>query len=97
MTSDSTEMQATLCNRGAVFLDAGIQVVFDQVAADDTRTRLCDLRTMEPVAPGECTTVSCTAPVPADGTFEATADEEALVGECIEDNNRAQSEANCLM
>jgi hypothetical protein len=79
-----------------VFLDAGIQVVFDQVASDGTRTRLCDLRTTEPVAPGECTTVSCVAPVPADGTFEAMADEESLVGECIEDNNRAENEADCL-
>lgn len=93
---DSTQMQATLCNRGVVFLDAGIQVVFDQIAVDGTRARLCDLRTTEPVAPGECTTVSCTAPVPADGLFEATADDEALVGECLEGNNSAQSEADCL-
>ncbi len=95
-TGDTTDMQATICNRGAVFLDTGIQVVFDQVADDGTRTRLCDLRTTEPVAPGECTTVSCTAPVPADGTFEATADDEGLIGECREGNNSSQSDANCL-
>jgi len=94
--ADSTDMQATLCNRGAVFLDLGLQVVFDQIADDGSRTRLCDLRTTEPVAPGECTMVSCTAPVPADGVFEATADDEALVGECREANNSARSEADCL-
>jgi hypothetical protein len=93
----STEMQATICNRGVVFLDAGVQVVFEQVSSDGTRSRLCDLRTTEPVAPGECTMVSCLAPVPADGTFEAIADDEALVGECLETNNRAESEADCLM
>jgi hypothetical protein len=95
-TTETTEMQATLCNRGVVFLDAGIQVVFDQIGSDGSRTRLCDLRTTEPVAPGECTTVSCTAPVVADGTFEATADDEARVSECREANNSAESEADCL-
>ena len=94
---DMTEMRATLCNRGVVFLDLGIQVVFDQIAEDGTRTRLCDLRTTEPVAPGECTDVSCTAPVPADGDFEAIADDESLVIECDEANNRASSEADCLI
>ena len=79
-----------------VFLDVGIQVVFDQLG-DGGRTRLCDLRTTEPVAPGECTEVSCTAPVPAQGVFEATADDEGLIGECAEANNAARSEANCLM
>lgn len=93
---DTTDMRATICNRGAVFLDTGIQVVFDQLAGDGGRMRLCDLRTTEPVAPGECTTVSCTAPVPADGVFEATADDEALIVECREANNSARSEANCL-
>ena len=93
----STDMRATLCNRGAVFLDLGIQVVFDQIATDGTRTRLCDLRTSEPVAPGECTDVSCTAPVPADGVFEATADDEGLIGECQEANNASRSRADCLM
>ena len=34
-------------------IDNGLQVVFDQIAGDGTRTRLCDLRTDEPVAPGE--------------------------------------------
>jgi hypothetical protein len=92
----STDMRATLCNRGVVFLDVGVQVVFDQVG-DGGRTRLCDLRTTEPVAPGECTDVACTAPVPADGVFEASADEEGLIGECREANNAARSEANCLL
>lgn len=96
-TEGSTDMRATICNRGVVFLDTGVQVVFDQIADDGTRTRLCDLRTTEPVAPGECTTVGCTAPVPADGVFEATADDEALIGECVESNNSARSEADCLM
>jgi hypothetical protein len=95
-TTESTDMRATLCNRGVVFLDTGIQVVFDQIATDGMRTRLCDLRTVEPVAPGECTTVSCVAPVPADGVFEATADDEARIGECHEANNSARSMANCL-
>jgi hypothetical protein len=90
-----TTMRATLCNRGAVFLDTGIQVVFDQVL-DGVRTRLCDLRTTEPVAPGVCTTVACTAAVPADGLFEATADERALIVECDEANNTASSTADCL-
>jgi len=94
--SESTDMRATLCNRGVVFLDVGIQVVFDQLG-DGGRARLCDLRTTEPVAPGECTEVSCTAPVPAQGVFEATADDEGLIGECAEANNSARSEANCLM
>ena len=91
-----TNMQAVICNRGVVFLDAGIQVVFDQIADDGTRTRLCDLATTEPVAPGVCTTVSCTAPVPADGIFEAIADDEGTITECIESNNRARSAADCL-
>ena len=92
----STDMEATLCNRGVVFLDLGLQVAFDQLDGDGVRTRLCDLRTEEPVAPGECTTVRCTAPVPADGVFEAIADDEGQVGECLEGNNRARSEADCL-
>jgi hypothetical protein len=40
--------------------------------------------------------VSCTAAVPADGIFEATADEEALIGECREANNAARNMADCL-
>jgi hypothetical protein len=93
---EGTAMRATLCNRGIVFLDTGIQVVFEQIADDGTRTRLCELRTSEPVAPGECTEVSCSAPVPADGVFEAIADDEALIGECREANNTARSMADCL-
>ena len=96
LAMDRTRMDATLCNRGAVFLDTGIQVVFDQLVGSE-RTRLCDLRTTEPVAPGVCTTVSCEADVPADGLFEATADEQALVGECLEDNNVARSMADCVI
>ncbi len=96
LADDRTRMEATLCNRGTVFLDTGIQVVFDQIVGMD-RTRLCDLRTTEPVAPGVCTTVSCEADVPADGVFEATADERALVVECREDNNAARSMADCIL
>ncbi len=96
MGSDRTEMRAEVCNRGAVFLDTGLQVVFDQVADDGTRTRLCDLRTEEPVPPGACTVVSCEASVPAQGSFEATADEEGLVSECDESNNTARNHASCL-
>ncbi len=94
--SDRTEMSAELCNRGAVFLDVGLQVVFDLVSDDGTRDRLCDLRTEEPVPPGACTIVSCEAPVPAQGTFEAIADEEDVVAECDEANNSARSQATCL-
>lgn len=94
LADDRTRMEATLCNRGTVFLDTGLQVVFDQIVGSD-RTRLCDLRTTEPVAPGVCTTVSCEADVPADGVFEATADERAL--ECHEDNNAARSMADCIL
>ncbi|GAB4216245.1 MAG: VCBS repeat-containing protein [Sandaracinaceae bacterium] len=96
LMDDRTRMEATMCNRGTVFLDTGIQVVFDQIIGMD-RTRLCDLRTTEPVAPGVCTTVSCEADVPADGVFEATADERALVVECHEDNNTARSMADCVL
>ncbi len=95
--SMTTEMAATICNRGGVFLDTGIQVVFDQIDSAGARTRLCDLRTTEPVAPGVCTTVRCTAPVPADGIFEATADERALISECREANNTARSMADCIL
>ncbi len=93
---DGTRMEAEICNRGAVFLDTGLQVLFEQEAADGTRSRLCDLRTGEPLAPGACTTVSCEASVAADGVFVATADEEDVVAECREDNNVARSEASCL-
>ncbi|AKF10951.1 hypothetical protein [Sandaracinus amylolyticus] len=96
VTDGSTDMRATLCNRGPVFLDTGIQVVFDQIGDDGARTRLCDLRTTEPVAPGVCTTVSCTAPVPADGVFEATADDARTIAECREANNSARDVADCL-
>jgi hypothetical protein len=96
LDGDRTRMEATICNRGTVFLDTGIQVVFDQVVGAE-RTRLCDLRTSEPVAPGVCTTVSCEADVPADGVFEATADERALIVECHEDNNVARSMADCIL
>ena len=87
----------TICNRGGVFLDTGIQVVFDQIDGAGARTRLCDLRTTEPVAPGACTVVRCTAPVPADGIFEAIADERALISECCEANNTARSMADCIL
>ncbi len=95
LDSARTRMEARICNRGTVFLDTGIQVVFDQLEGG-ARTRLCDLRTEEPVAPGVCTTVSCEADVPANGVFEATADERGLIVECHEDNNAARSEAACV-
>lgn len=95
LDSARTRMEARICNRGAVFVDTGIQVVFDQLEGE-SRARLCDLRTSEPVAPGVCTTVSCEADVPANGVFEATADERGLVVECLEDNNAARSEASCV-
>lgn len=89
----NTRLGANVCNRGASFLDAGVTVIFRQAGGDE----LCRLLTADPIAPGECTPVSCVAPVQADGVFEAVVDPDAIISECIEGNNGASGEANCLL
>ncbi len=90
----TTVLSALVCNRGAVLNDAGVEIIFRQ---DGGTTELCRLRTTEPVPPGVCTPVMCTAPVPADGVFEAVVDPDEIISECIEGDNRALGMANCLI
>jgi len=89
---DSTRITAQVCNRGAALLDSGVEVIFRQTMGEE----LCRLRTAEPVPPGVCTPVSCVAPVQAEGVFEAVVDPDEIIAECIEGNNGASGDANCL-
>ncbi len=88
-----TRLVANVCNRGAALLDSGVEVIFRHMGGDE----LCRLRTTEPVPPGVCTEVSCTAPVQAQGVFEAVVDPDGVIAECVEANNDASGEAHCLM
>lgn len=90
---EDTRIEANVCNRGASFLDAGVEVIFRQTGGEE----LCRLRTADPVAPGECSPVSCLAPVQAEGEFEAVVDPDGTITECIEDNNGASGTANCII
>jgi hypothetical protein len=90
---EDTRLTALVCNRGGALLDAGVEVIFRQPGGDE----LCRLRTTEPVPPGICTEVSCVASVQAEGIFEAVVDPDEIIAECIEDNNRASGEADCLL
>jgi len=88
-----TRIVAEVCNRGAALIDSGVTVIFRQEGGEE----LCRLVTPDPVPPGMCSEVSCLAPVQADGVFEAVADPDDAIFECIEDNNMAYGIANCLM
>jgi hypothetical protein len=89
----NTRLTADVCNRGGVFIDFGVEVIFVQVGGAE----LCRLRTTEPVPPGSCTEVSCLAPVRAQGEFEAIVDPDVTILECVEDNNGSRGMASCLM
>ena len=41
--------------------------------------------------------VDCVAPVKAEGVFEAVADPDGAIEECIEGNNGADGTADCLL
>ncbi|MDP3278167.1 MAG: VCBS repeat-containing protein [Deltaproteobacteria bacterium] len=88
-----TRMSASVCNRGRVLLDRGVEVIFRLRTGG---TELCRLRTNEPIAPGACTPVDCFAPVPARGIFEAIVNPDGTLGECNSDNNNAEGEAFCI-
>lgn len=92
-TMTTTRLGANVCNRGAALTDFGVEVIFRQMGGAE----LCRLRTTEPIPPGTCRMFDCVAPVPADGTFEAVVDPDSIVGECLEDNNLATGEANCVI
>jgi hypothetical protein len=87
-----TRMRAQVCNRGRASLDSGVEVIFRQSMSAE----LCRLRTREPLRSGACTPVECTAPVPAQGVFEAVVDPDGRIGECRETNNLAQGMAACI-
>jgi hypothetical protein len=91
---DSTRLRAEVCNRGGALIDSGVIVIFRQAEGD---AELCRLVTEEPVPPGGCETVECLAPVRAQGEFQALADPDGVVAECVEGNNTAAGEASCLL
>lgn len=88
----TTDLSAVVCNRGQVPSDAQVEVIFRRTAGAE----LCRLRTMRPLAPGVCETVTCTADVAAQGEFEAVVDPDAVVSECQEGNNESSGMANCV-
>ncbi len=88
-----TLISANVCNRGGALVDSGVTIIFTQMGDG---TELCRLATTEPVPAGVCTNVSCTAPVLAEGVFEAIVDPDAVIFECQEANNGATGRANCL-
>ncbi|MBI5501119.1 MAG: VCBS repeat-containing protein [Deltaproteobacteria bacterium] len=88
-----TRIRAEVCNRGGALIDSGVIVIFRQAGGEE----LCRLTTPDPVPPGLCTPVECVAPVQADGVFEALADPDGVVSECVEGNNGASGWADCLM
>jgi hypothetical protein len=90
---EDTLLQAEVCNRGGALIDSGVTVIFRQEGGEE----LCRLVTPDPVPPGMCAEVGCRAPVRADGVFEALADPDGVVAECLEDNNRARGRADCMM
>jgi hypothetical protein len=87
-----TRMRAQVCNRGRASLDNGVEVIFRPAMGAE----LCRLRTRDPLAPGVCSSVECTASVPARGVFEAVVDPDGRIGECRESNNVAQGMAACI-
>jgi hypothetical protein len=90
---ESTRIVAEVCNRGGALIDSGVVVIFRQEGGEE----LCRLATPEPVPPGMCMEVDCVAPVKAEGVFEAVADPDGAIEECIEDNNGADGTAHCLL
>lgn len=90
---EGTRLTAEVCSRGPTLIDSGVEVIFRQVGGDE----LCRIRTTEPIPAGACREVSCVAPVRAEGAFEAIADPDAVIAECVEPNNRATGEANCVL
>jgi hypothetical protein len=89
----STRLTAEVCNRGGALIDSGVIVIFRQPGGAE----LCRLATPDPVPPGLCAEVECLAPVQADGVFEALADPDGVIAECVEGNNTASGLADCLM
>jgi hypothetical protein len=89
----STRLTAEVCNRGGALIDSGVIVIFRQSGGAE----LCRLATPDPVPPGLCAEVECLAPVQADGVFEALADPDGVIAECVEGNNTASGLADCLM
>jgi hypothetical protein len=87
-----TRIEAEVCNRGAALTDRRVQLIFRQQGGQE----LCRLRTEEPVPPGRCSSVDCVAPVQAEGVFEGVVDPDGIITECVESNNMASGEANCL-
>jgi hypothetical protein len=90
---ENTRIVAEVCNRGGALIDSGVVVIFRQEGGDE----LCRLTTAEPVPPGVCMEVFCVAPVQAEGVFEAVADPDDAILECIEENNLADGVAHCLL
>lgn len=90
---ESTRIRAEVCNRGGALIDSGVTVIFRQAGGEE----LCRLVTPDPVPPGLCSQVTCLAPVQAEGLFEALADPDDAIAECIDDNNTASGWADCLM
>jgi hypothetical protein len=90
---ESTRIVAEVCNRGGALIDSGVVVIFRQEGGDE----LCRLTTTDPVPPGVCMEVDCLAPVKAEGVFEAVADPDDAIAECIEGNNGGSGVAHCMI
>jgi len=89
-------ISAEVCNRGNQLVAAGLPVA---VYATTTPSRLrCQAQTAEPMAPGDCTTVSCTWLGPAgDGAIVADdrGNGSGVARECREDNNVLDLRVSC--
>jgi hypothetical protein len=82
-------LRARFCNRGTGVAGAQSSVQFEAVGGDGGRTALCTATAGEPVPPGRCVDVGCTAMFTPDArtSVEAVADVNDQVQECRERDN----------
>lgn len=99
-TAGRLELVATVCNRGAAPVAAGVPISFYQGASPAMKL-LCQAATQQLLAPGACETVSCEVDVD-DASFVVTvvADDDGqgrgATTECSEGNNADTLSEVCL-
>nr|WP_206607029.1 VCBS repeat-containing protein [Sandaracinus sp.] len=95
-TSATTDLSATICNRGNQDLEDGIAVSFYAVGADgESRTPGCEV-TIATLDSGQCTRVECAASLDASGLFEVEAEDQSGEEECEVANNSLRTFGQCV-
>lgn len=91
-------MQAEVCNRGKLGVEAGIEVGFYDADPQQGGQLLCSAETTKPLAPGECEVVECVWNDPPVNTMVDVfiqVDGGGVVSECFEKNNEATLRVQC--